>query len=133
MRLNFDGLLIKALKEWPHKFDLSVLQYANPDLSRYTAKGLSDAIEDRYIGTETEVITRTLHGAIYSVVHTAAKTVVQVELSSLRSEAGRLVFEQYLKKSAVSTTLNWRSEDYKLAEDYFAQNSSQGNSLDSSS
>ncbi|MGZ9712698.1 hypothetical protein ACXX82_18060 [Glaciimonas sp. GNP009] len=50
-----------------------------------------------------------------------------VESKSLRVDAVRLVFERRRKKAAALTTLNWRPEDYALAEAYFAQNPPHGN------
>jgi hypothetical protein len=127
MQLDFKNLFEQALAAWPEQFDLSMLERAAPDLNRYAVKGLgrlSDEIGDRYIGTDSEVITRTLQGAIYSVIHATAKTVLKLELLSIRPEAVRLVFEKKLKETAASTDLNWRPEDYALAEAYFVQNSS---------
>lgn len=127
MQLDFDNLFKRALAAWPEVLDLSVLEYANPDLSSYSVRGLgrlSDEIEDKYIGTNTEIITRTLEDAIYIVIHDTAKTVLKLELSSIRPEAVRLVFEKRLKEAAAAKDLNWRPEDYALAEAYFAQNPS---------
>jgi hypothetical protein len=127
MKLDFESLFRQALADWPDELDLTVLQYAEADLSRYAVKGLgilAENIEDTYIGTETEVVTRTLHCAIFEVIHAAAKTMLKLELSLIRSQAVRLVFEKRLKEAAAATDLNWQPEDYALAEAYFAQNSS---------
>lgn len=125
MQLDFESLFKQALADWPGELDLRALERAAPDLSRYGVKGLgslSDGIAEKYIGTDTEVITRTLHGAIYSVIYATAKTVLKLELSAIRPEAVRLVFEKQLKETAAATDLNWRPQDFALAEDYFAQN-----------
>jgi hypothetical protein len=127
MQLDFENLFKQALTEWPDELDLSVLERSASDLSRYAVKGfgvLSDEIESKYIGTKTEAITRTLHYAISEVIHTAAKTILKVEPSAIRPQAVRLIFEKRLKEAAVASDLNWRSEDYALAEAYFAQNAS---------
>ena len=127
MQLDFESLFSQALADWPNKLDLSVLQYAESDLSRYTVKGLgilAEEIEDTYIGTDEEAVTRTLHYAIHDVIYSTAKTVLKLDLSSLRHQAVRLVFEKRLKEAAAATDLNWRPEDYALAQAYFAQNPS---------
>lgn len=127
MQLEFKTLFEQALVDWPEKLDLSVLERAAPDFSRYAVKGLGrlcDDIKEKYIGTDSEVITRTLQGAIYSVIHATAKTALELKMSSIRPQAVRLLFENKLKETAAATDLNWRSEDYALAEAYFAQNSS---------
>jgi hypothetical protein len=125
MQLDFETLFKQALEDWPEQLDLSVLERPASDLSRYAVKGLgllSHEIEEKHIGTSAEVITRTLQGALYSVIHATAKTVLKLELSSLRPQAVRLRFERQLKKAAASSSLNWEPEDYALAEAYFAQN-----------
>lgn len=127
-QLIFDGLYNSALKDWPYIIDLSELQQALPDLSRYSVKGLgllSDDIEEKYIGKENEIIWRGLNSAIFEVIHTIAKTVVKVEKNTIRPEAVRLIFEKRLKQSAESNSLNWLPEDYALVVSYFSQNSSQ--------
>jgi hypothetical protein len=125
MQLDFETLFKQALEDWPEQLDLSVLEYPAPDLGSYMVKGLgriSREIEEKYIGTSAEVIICTMHGALYSVIHAAAKTVLKLELSSLRPQAVRLRFERQLKREAASSDLNWEPEDYALAEAYFAKN-----------
>lgn len=127
IQLDFESLFKQALTEWPKELDLSELQQAAPELSRYAVKGLgiiSDEIEEQYIGQNAEVIMRTLHSAMYAVIHATAKTVLKVELSSIRPEAVRLIFEKKLKAAAAASDLNWSAEDYALVESYFTQNSS---------
>ena len=127
IQLDFKSLYKQALTDWPEELDLSELQQAAPELSRYTVKGLgilSEEIEEQYIGTKTETIMRTLHYAMYEVIHTTAKTVLKVELSSIRPEAVCLIFEKRLKAAAAASDLNWGPEDYALVESYFTQNSS---------
>ncbi|MEB0013529.1 hypothetical protein QN379_05690 [Glaciimonas sp. Gout2] len=87
MNLDFESLFRQALKNWPNKIDLSTLQYATLDIESYTIKGLgkiSNEIKDKCVGTKMEVITRTLQGALYSVIHATAKTVLKLECSSIR-------------------------------------------------
>ena len=48
---------------------------------------------------------------------------MKLELSLIRPEAVRFVFEKKLKEAATATYLNWRPEDYALAEAYFTHNS----------
>lgn len=125
IQLDFDDLYKLALTDWPNVIDLTELQQALPDISRYTVKGLgvlSDDIEEKYIGKENEIIWRELNSAIYEIIHATAKTVINVEKTSIRPEAVRLVFERQLKSSAQSTTLNWQPEDYALVKSYFIQN-----------
>lgn len=125
MQLDFESLFQQALTDWPEELDLSILQYAELNLSGYAVKGLgilAEDIEDTYIGTATEAITRTLHYAIHEVIHATAKTVLKLYLPLIRPEAVRLVFERRLKEAATATDLNWRPEDYALAEAYFSQN-----------
>ena len=127
MQLDFESLFRQALADWPDALDLSVLQYAESDLSRYAVKGLgilAEEIEDTYIGKDEEAITRTLHYAMHEVIYSTAKTVLKLDMSTIRPQAVRCVFEKRLKEAAAATDLNWRPEDYALAEAYFAQNPS---------
>jgi hypothetical protein len=126
MQLDFENLLRQALTDWPAELDLSSLERSAPDLSRYALKGigmLSDEIEIKYIGTEIEVLARTLHYSIYEVIHATAKNVLGLQLSAIRPQAVRLIFEKRLRADAISKDLNWQPEDYALVESYFAQNS----------
>lgn len=126
MRLDFESLFRQALKDWPEALDLRVLEYTTPDLSRYTVKGLgnlSDEIEESYIGTDVEIIFRDLHISIYTVVREAAKYVLEINMSTIRAEAVRLVFERRIKYAVSATNLNWSQADYDLVESYFAHNS----------
>lgn len=131
--LNFESLFNQALKNWPDAIDLSALQYAEPDLSNYAVKGLGVLIEDienTYIGMDAEAITRTLHYALSDVIHAVAKLVLKLELTSIRPESVRLFFERRLMDAAAASDLNWKPEDYALAEAYFAQNPPHANSPD---
>lgn len=123
--MKFINLFRQALLDWPVEIDLTEIQHATPDLGRYIVKGLSDVsdeIEDKYIGSEMEVLLCNLHTAIYTVVLAAAKYVVSVEMSSIRPEAVRLVFERRLQYERSANDLNWQTEDYDLVDLYFAQN-----------
>ena len=124
-QLSFDDLYKRALSDWPKALDLSELQHAELDLSRYTIKGLgglSDDIEHKAIDTDLEVIFRELHMSIYSVIHSIAKFSREIKTSSIRPKAVQLVFEKCLKASSLRSDLNWNDEDYKLVESYFSQN-----------
>lgn len=99
IQLKFDELFRQALMDWPEALDLSVLEYATEDLSRYCVKGLgakSEEMEEKYIGTALEVIFCDLHLSIYTVVLAAAKNVMEIQMSLVRPEAVRLVFERRL-------------------------------------
>ncbi|CAK0752984.1 Immunity protein 63 domain-containing protein [Gammaproteobacteria bacterium] len=125
-QLDFENIIKQALTDWPKELDVSELQHASLNLDRYTVNGLgalSDEIEEKYIGKENEVIHRELHNAIYEVIHEAAKCITNIQASSIRSEAVRLVFERRLRKSASSLGLNWQPEDFTLVRSYFEQNS----------
>ena len=124
-QLDFTSLFTQALMDWPQELDLSELQHAAPDFSRYTVSGLgnlSAQIEEKYIDVDTEVIFRDLHISIYSVVLAAAKFVLEIKMSSIRPETVRLIFERRLKTAASAPNLNWRSKDYDLVKSYFTQN-----------
>ncbi len=126
-QLSFENLYKQALIDWPETLDLSELQYATPDFSRYTVKGLgvlSDDIEHRSIGTELEVIFRVLHTSIYSTVHSIAKFTTEIKVSSIRPRTIQLIVDERLKTSLSRSDLNWKKEDYKLVELYFSQNKS---------
>ncbi len=125
IQLDFESLFQQALNNWPEVLDLSTLEYAEPDLSRYTVKGLgvlSDEIEDKIIGSDLEVISSALHIAIYTLLLSAAKFVLEVKRSSIRPEMVKLIFEERLKAFSSRSDLNWNEEDYKLVESYFSQN-----------
>lgn len=125
IKLDFESLFKQALADWPNVLDLSVLQYAKFDFSQYAVKGLgslAEEIENGYIGTEGEAVTRTLHYAIHDVIYSVAKTILKLDLSLIRPEVVRLTFENRLREAILVTDLNWRAEDYALAEAYFAQN-----------
>ena len=125
IQLNFKSLFRQALNNWPEVIDLSTLEYAESDLSRYTVKGLgvlSDEIEDKIIGSDLEVISSALHIAIYTLLLSAAKFVMEVRSSSIRPEMVKLIFEERLKASSLRCDLNWDEEDYEVVKSYFAQN-----------
>lgn len=126
MSFDFHELFILALAEWPDIIDLAELQQCQPDLGRYSVKGLgllSDKIKKRYYDREYAIIWIELTSAIYEVIHSTAKTITRVEKNAIRSETVRLIFERRLKKSPEFSYefLGWEPEEVAWVKTYFSQ------------
>ena len=119
MKPSFESLFRSALKEWPETLDLAELNYQ--DGGRYSVLGLGrqlEKIEQGYIGNKEEVIWRELHWAIFTVIHSLAKNLLELKLSSVRVEAVQRIFEQRLQSAIAAKDPAWDAEDFALAQAY---------------
>lgn len=126
MNYKFENLMKIALKDWPADIDLSEIQYSKNDPSTYTIKGLgimSDTISEKYIGNPEEVIFRSLHQSIYSVLHAAAPNILTIKTSNIRHASVRSRFEKHLKMGMENSEIGYSKGDILACTKYFHENS----------
>jgi len=119
---DFAPLFEAAVKEWPETVDLAEIQYQSGD--RYTVTGLGrllEVIEDPHIGSKEEVVLRELHWSIFTVIHSLAKSLLEIRPSSVRAEAVEEVFKRRLRKAVDSKDPRWSVEDFSLAQAYLGE------------
>ncbi|HVZ42322.1 MAG TPA: hypothetical protein VHA82_00820 [Ramlibacter sp.] len=124
-QLKFDALFRAALKDWPEALDLTVIETADTELSRYSIRGLgrqAEDIERRYFGKKDEVIRRELHWALYTVIHAAARNITSLRVTAIRAETVRSTFERRLRTAADAKDGEWEAADFALVNRYFEEN-----------
>lgn len=116
---NFSSLFQDAIKKWPKTVNFAELQHQDGD--RYSVVGLGrqlEEIEQRYIGSKEEVIWCELHWAIFTVIHSLARSLIELKPSSIRAEEVQRIFKQRLQKAIATKDLGWNAEDFALAQEY---------------
>lgn len=119
---NFQHIFVAALSKWPQNLSLAELRSGEGE--RYSVLGLVgqlEKIEDDYIGGENEIIWRELHWSIFSVIHSVAKNLLEINTSSIRAEAVKTVFERRLQKAISAKDPAWDAEDFVLAQSYLRE------------
>ena len=108
-----------ALSKWPKNLNLVEIRFGKDE--RYSVLGLMDQlenIENSYIGEENEIIWRELHWSIFSVVHSVAKNLLEINMSHIRIELVKNVFERRLQKAIAVKDPAWDAEDFIVARAY---------------
>lgn len=116
---NFSSLFQVAIREWSETVNLAELQHQ--DGGRYSVVGLGkqlEEIEQRYIRSKEEVIWRELHWAIFTVIHSLARSLLELKPSSIRAEEVQRIFKQRLQKAIASKDSEWNADDFVLAQAY---------------
>ncbi len=124
---NFDALIVEALAEWPQQISFGRIDIdyspAREERPGFYVEGLGDIpdeIDEPHIGTEQEVIWRTLHHAIHIVVHAAARYIMHLDMSNLRLLEVKYYFEENLRYGLQDPAgLYWRESDIQLVYEYF--------------
>ena len=119
---NFQHIFVAALSKWPRNLSLAELRPGEGE--RYSVLGLVgqlEKIEDDHIGGENEIIWRELHWSIFSVIHSVAKNLLEINMSSIRAEAVKTVFERRLQKAISAKDPAWDAEDFVLAQSYLRE------------
>jgi hypothetical protein len=119
MKSSLEPIINAALQEWPAMLNLSELKYQEGD--RYSVPGLGhelEMIERKHMGHEDEVVQRELHWAIFTVIHSLAKTIRELKPSTIRADSVSQIFEQRLKSAIASHDPNWNANDFSLAQSY---------------
>jgi len=117
---KFSALFEAAVREWPEIVDLTELQQHQSG-NHYIVCGLDrlvEKIESPYIGSKEEVVLRELHWSIFIVIHGLAKSLLKLNLSSIRAEAVEKIFKQRLRAAIDAKDSRWSKEDYTLALSY---------------
>ena len=116
---NFETIFKKALGEWSETLNLAVIQHQ--DGGRYLVPGLGrqlEQIERGYIGSKEEIIWRELHWAIFTVIHSVAKSLSEIRVLSIRAEAVQCIFEQRLQTAMAAKDTAWDADDFALVQAY---------------
>jgi hypothetical protein len=116
---NFSSLFQSAIREWSETVNLAELQHQ--DGGRYSVLGLGrqlEEIEHRHIGSKEEIIWRELHWAIFTVIHSLAKSLLELKPSSVRVEVVQRIFKQRLQTAIAAKDSGWNAEDFSLAQVY---------------
>ncbi|MBA4291210.1 MAG: hypothetical protein C0439_19755 [Pseudomonas sp.] len=116
---KFSSLFQGAIREWSETVKLAELQHQ--DGGRYSVVGLGKQLEEielRYIQSKEEVIWRELHWAIFTVIHSLAKSLLEIKPSSIRAEEVQRIFKQRLQKAIASNDSGWNADDFVLAQEY---------------